>query len=517
MSRRITLVACLTLVTRLEHGRFIRRSAQRSSRAAHQHHRRAARPANGGPIKLARHPDYHAGQDRLQLHGRHLDRQRRRLRRAPHHRQRRARRVSALLARRTMDRVLVEPLRQLRRVRRPAAGGTPKRLTYLLRQRRRRRLDARWAEGPASDPRAATARSRTSRRSTRSPSPADRNSRCRSTGADYGDYSPDGKSLVFNRHPAIVVAQALSRQLRGRPLDRRPRRRRPTRQLLADERYNRYWPMWGADDADLLRRRSAAERQDRQAGQPRGARERQQHLQDSRRSGGQPVQVTKHADGSLFWPSMSSDGKVIVYEDSFGIWKLDVATGRTQRDQDRHRAPTRRRTNSTVETVQQRGRHLRHLAVGPARGDLRARPDPDDRDRARRHHARRCRTRWRRATRPRSGRPTASTSRSCRTGRAATRSGSPIPKGERRRRSPTSTTRRARSSGRPTPSRCSTRPRTRSSTATASPTARRPSSPSSDVGRIGSVAVSPDSKWVAFAKQDRTLRSHVYIVADRRR
>ena len=34
---------------------------------------------------------------------------------------------------------------------------------------------------------------------------------------------------------------------------------------------------------------------------------------------------------------------------------------------------------------------------------------------------------------------------------------------------------------------------------------------SSDVGRIGSVSVSPDSKWVAFSKQDRTLRSHVYI------
>ena len=34
---------------------------------------------------------------------------------------------------------------------------------------------------------------------------------------------------------------------------------------------------------------------------------------------------------------------------------------------------------------------------------------------------------------------------------------------------------------------------------------------SSDVARIGSVSVSPDSKWVAFSKQDRTLRSHVYI------
>src|SRR5262249_29215235 len=35
---------------------------------------------------------------------------------------------------------------------------------------------------------------------------------------------------------------------------------------------------------------------------------------------------------------------------------------------------------------------------------------------------------------------------------------------------------------------------------------------SSDVNRIGSVSVSPDSKWVAIAKQDRTLRSHVYIL-----
>src|SRR4030095_3913216 len=35
---------------------------------------------------------------------------------------------------------------------------------------------------------------------------------------------------------------------------------------------------------------------------------------------------------------------------------------------------------------------------------------------------------------------------------------------------------------------------------------------SSDLGRINAVAVSPDSKWVSYAKQDRTIRSHVYIV-----
>jgi len=34
---------------------------------------------------------------------------------------------------------------------------------------------------------------------------------------------------------------------------------------------------------------------------------------------------------------------------------------------------------------------------------------------------------------------------------------------------------------------------------------------SSDLSRIGAVSISPDSKWVAFSKQDRTVRSHVYI------
>ena len=45
--------------------------------------------------------------------------------------------------------------------------------------------------------------------------------------------------------------------------------------------------------------------------------------------GGEPVQVTKHASGSLFWPSLSADGKVIVYEENFGLWKLDTASGET--------------------------------------------------------------------------------------------------------------------------------------------------------------------------------------------
>jgi tricorn protease len=45
-------------------------------------------------------------------------------------------------------------------------------------------------------------------------------------------------------------------------------------------------------------------------------------------TGGAPTQVTHFTDGSLFFPSISSDGKVIVFEENFGLWKLDVASGK---------------------------------------------------------------------------------------------------------------------------------------------------------------------------------------------
>ena len=45
--------------------------------------------------------------------------------------------------------------------------------------------------------------------------------------------------------------------------------------------------------------------------------------------GGAPIQITHHEGGNLYFPSMSGDGKTIVFEQDFGIWKLDVATGAT--------------------------------------------------------------------------------------------------------------------------------------------------------------------------------------------
>ncbi|HYL63335.1 MAG TPA: S41 family peptidase [Candidatus Methylomirabilis sp.] len=38
-------------------------------------------------------------------------------------------------------------------------------------------------------------------------------------------------------------------------------------------------------------------------------------------------QLTQFTDGRVLWPSISADGRVIVFERKFGIWKLDTATG----------------------------------------------------------------------------------------------------------------------------------------------------------------------------------------------
>ena len=43
--------------------------------------------------------------------------------------------------------------------------------------------------------------------------------------------------------------------------------------------------------------------------------------------GAKPRQVTKFTDGRVLWPSMGYDGKSIVFERDFKIWKLDTKTG----------------------------------------------------------------------------------------------------------------------------------------------------------------------------------------------
>ena len=96
----------------------------------------------------------------------------------------------------------------------------------------------------------------------------------------YGSYSPDGKSLAFNRHPATWTRQHYRGSFAADLWIANLAAKTYT-QLLPDERYNRYWPMWGADNAIYFVADPLPNDRTVVPGQPRGPQERQQHLQDS--------------------------------------------------------------------------------------------------------------------------------------------------------------------------------------------------------------------------------------------
>jgi tricorn protease len=323
-----------------------------------------------------------------------------------------------------------------------------------------------------------------------------------------GSFSPDGKSLVFNRHPSTwsrrhyrgsFAADIWIANLADKTYTK----------LLADEKYNRYWPMWGADDAIYYVGDPLPNEKTVKPGSP-DVRLSVNNIYKIPAKGGAPVQVTKHGDGSLFWPSMSSDGKTIVYEDNFGIWKLDVASGRTNEikidigTDDKENEIQFRAISDEVDSfdISPSGRRAaisargQILTIATERGDI-TRVNPD------RMASRSQFPKW-----SADGKHIAFVSD--KSGRDELWISDP--------------------EGR-TPKKISDLDNEKN------PPIWSPDSKSllyvaggkqlynytvddgkttvvtrNDIGRIGSVAVSPDSKWITVAKQDRTLRAHIYIV-----
>src|SRR5919109_2651717 len=119
----------------------------------------------------------------------------------------------------------------------------------------------------------------------------------------YGSYSPDGRSLAFNRHPSSWTRQHY-RSIASADLWIVNLASKSFTQLLPNERYNRMWPMWGTDNmlyfvGDPLPNDRAVI--------PGSAEVRKSanNIYKIPATGGnaQPVQVTHHPDGNLFWPS----------------------------------------------------------------------------------------------------------------------------------------------------------------------------------------------------------------------
>ncbi len=143
-----------------------------------------------------------------------------------------------------------------------------------------------------------------------------------------GSFSPDGARLAFTRHPATWSRQ----HYRGSyaadlwVMDIATRKSRH----IGDGEYkgNYLWPMYGRSGEIYFVADRLPNEKNIKFGGPEVMKSVNNIWKISER-GGAPVQVTRHTSGRLFFPSISADGRTIVYEENFGLWKLDTASGRS--------------------------------------------------------------------------------------------------------------------------------------------------------------------------------------------
>ncbi|HEU4834033.1 MAG TPA: LpqB family beta-propeller domain-containing protein, partial [Pyrinomonadaceae bacterium] len=80
------------------------------------------------------------------------------------------------------------------------------------------------------------------------------------------------------------------------------------------------WPMWSADGRTLF---YVSDRAD--AGNKNGA----QNIWTATPGRSEARRVSNFTDGRVLWPNISYDGREVVFEHNFAIWKLDTANGKT--------------------------------------------------------------------------------------------------------------------------------------------------------------------------------------------
>ena len=386
-------------------------------------------------------------------------------------------------------------------------GGTPKRLTYHTGNdevvgwsRDSKNVIFRAARGDGAFPSVAVLYQIAATGGMETPLPVD--------WGFWSSYSPDGKSLVFNRHPSTWSRQHY-RGSYAADLWIANLADKTYTKLLGDEQYNRYWPMWGADGSIYFVADPLPNDKSVKPGSPEVRKSANNIYKIPASGAGQPTQVTKHTDGNVFWPSMSSDGKTIVYEDNFGIWKLDVASGRSSEikldittDEKDNEAEIETVTNEVdAFDLSPSGRRAvisargQILTIATERGDI-TRVNPD------KMASRSDAPKW-----SPDGKYVAFVSD--RSGRDEVWISDP------EGRTPKKITDLDNEKGALVWS-----PDSKLLLYTAADKklysysvadAKTNVISSSDLSRIGSVSISPDSKWVSFSKQDRTVRSHVYI------
>jgi tricorn protease len=152
-----------------------------------------------------------------------------------------------------------------------------------------------------------------------------------SIGTDWGSgasYSPDGTKLAFTRHPASWTRKHYRGSYATDLWLMDIGAKKFTRLGDGDYKGNYLWPMFGRNGEIYFVADRLPDEKKVKFGGPEVMKS-VYNIWKISEKGSEPVQVTHHASGNLAFPSISADGAVIVYEENFGLWKLDTTSGKT--------------------------------------------------------------------------------------------------------------------------------------------------------------------------------------------
>jgi tricorn protease len=143
-----------------------------------------------------------------------------------------------------------------------------------------------------------------------------------------GSYSQDGSKLAFTRHPSVWSRKHYRGTWAADLWVEDVAAKKFTKLADPDYKGNYLWPMYGRNGEIYFVADETANEKTMKWGSPE-AMQSVNNIWKISDKGGKAVQVTHHTSGNLYFPSISADGKTIVYEENFGVWKLDTATGKS--------------------------------------------------------------------------------------------------------------------------------------------------------------------------------------------
>ena len=144
----------------------------------------------------------------------------------------------------------------------------------------------------------------------------------------YASYSPDGKKLAVTRHNPAWWRKHYRGSAAGDLWLMDAASGKFTSLNDPDYKGNLLWPMYGNKGEIYFVADRLPNEKNIAFGGPEVLKSVNNIWKISER-GGKPEQVTRHTSGSLFYPSISADGKTIVYEENHQLYKLDTASGKS--------------------------------------------------------------------------------------------------------------------------------------------------------------------------------------------